>query len=270
MQYTKFLLHFNDSSNPWKDEVKGSSWTASGSPSLTTTNAKFGSALNIDNGYTHLISNNTVAFDKTDFTIDFWYKSNNTRNWANIIGFGTNKTYVNYCTGFCLEVENANQLIYSVKRSGDGPNYIFTSGDLTKLHHIAMVYSYSTKTLKWYIDGVLKNTNTVIDPMIGNCYFYIGEDLLNGGQEANNACVIDEFRVSTCQRWTSDFTPPTSPYIMSLAIAEFPSTRFGTYDKSPNGLKYKYRVRFEQGPYTETSNVVNYVTEHKRRQPWAA
>ena len=44
----------------------------------------------------------------------------------------------------------------------------------------------------------------------------------------------------------------------------------GVYDKSPSGLKYNYRVRFEQGDLSLTSNVVNYVTEHKRRQPWAA
>lgn len=45
----------------------------------------------------------------------------------------------------------------------------------------------------------------------------------------------------------------------------------GTYDKSPTGLVYKYRVSFPDiTTITTSSNVVNYVTEHKRRQPWAA
>ena len=54
---------------------------------------------------------------------------------------------------------------------------------------------------------------------------------------------------------------PTTFKVDGLAV-EFPSDIKGTYDKSPNGLKYQYKVSFIQtDQITETSNVVNYVTE---------
>ena len=45
---------------------------------------------------------------------------------------------------------------------------------------------------------------------------------------------------------------------LKSVFVQFPSNLDGTYTTAPNKLKYYY------------SNVVNYVTEHKRRQPWAA
>ena len=265
MQYTKILLHFNDSSNPWKDEA-GNEWITSGSPTIQTTDAKFGSALRINNNYSCFIRNkNTIRFGDGDFTIDFWHKSYYVRQWGDLFAVTTRLDFANEGdnpTLFDVQMSSYSGNIQIHRPENNQQNVLQVNVNPSQLHHYAIVYNSSLKTLSVYVDGVLNRSGSfTVRPI--DAYFCIGNDMSNS-TENNNAALFDEFRYSTCQRWTSNFTPPAQQYIYG-PYAQFPDTRFGTYDKSPNGLKYRYRVRFEQGPYTTTSNVVNYETCQKLR-----
>ena len=64
------LLHFDDDSNPWKDEC-GNVWETYGTPTISETNAKFGKAAYF-NGSSYVYRYGDWSLGGQDFTIDFW------------------------------------------------------------------------------------------------------------------------------------------------------------------------------------------------------
>ena len=104
--------------------------------------------------------------------------------------------------------------------------------------HLALVWNQTN--LYWFIDGTLTDTNTLANPMnIGASDFQIGKypwttvpDWLG---------YIDEFRVSNSARWTTSFTPDTSPYTGTEADRRLLS---GSVDISgqPAGSNVKYKI----------------------------
>lgn len=260
MQYTKSLLLFDDSNNIVKDRANKITYTKVGSPVLTTENAKFKYAMKTTTNQ-YLKSNQQIMFGDQDFTAEMfvaWHSLNTNFQLCWTAGFDNttnNRIEFGKSTG-------TNEFLY-----GHSYNYSVKGLSVNKIYHIAYCYNFANKQLIFYVDGKKLATLNYTVPQV-NRWMYIGVDC-NAFNVPTNLN-ISEFRLSLgINRYPTEFTPPTQQFVYG-PYAEFPKTITGTYDRSPNGLKYSYRVRFEQGPYTETSNVVNYVTEHKRRQPWAA
>lgn len=84
-------------------------------------------------------------------------------------------------------------------------------------HHIAITWIFSTGVLEFYFDGTSQGTNDRVDAMnlVWAHPFYVGirgtsDDgvtLYNGATGA-----IDEVRLSSIRRYTTDFTPTTTPF----------------------------------------------------------
>ena len=258
MNNTIALLHFDDPNNIVKDEVSKNKWNIIGSGlSINSTNAKFGNALQFNGTESYLQLQGGITLGGGDFTIDWWGvgKGNYNRNsgWWRFFDFNMNKNSES-CRVFAgVYAGQSQQMFFNINNTSSSSS----SCNLSALHHYALTYNWNLKQYKTYIDGVLKGTFNATLPKSTFTYTLIG--MSNHTVDSYLLGTIDEFRVSDCIRWTSNFTPPTQQYIYG-PYAEFPSNLDGTYTTAPNKLKYYYKVKFEQGPYTQTSNVVNYET----------
>ena len=262
MQYTKILCHFDDPNNIGKNECGNNHFSISETLGLTNTNAKFGSALNLTGALKQGLYMKNFPLGGESFTIDFW---------AFMSGGG------NYYAPLFSSYNSENRFMCLERYIWDMNGYQTTGWSYSSnnvLNHWAICYNHTTKKIMLYKNGILQNTsNSVIFTTQANYHLSIGA--VNWGSGKINDPVpdsngisprnslegrIDEFRYSKgiC-RWTSNFTPPTQQYIYG-PYAEFPSNYSGEYITAPNKLKYYYKVYFEQGPYTQTSNVVNYET----------
>ena len=212
--YTKVLLHFDDDSDPFKDEC-GNSWAATGSPTLSST-AKFGKALSL-NSSSSLTMNEPITLGEKNFTIDFWVYIPSTptvnRTIFNLIN--PNKPT---CSLIRISQEASNSAIKI---------YCNTSSDVTGSHFVS---SYSNSNSRWLHVGLVYFGNQYSGNSTYPRSFAI---YLNGTKQTMAANAdwsrqqfqlvigsyftgfIDEFRISDgIARYdgTNNFTPPTKPY----------------------------------------------------------
>ena len=272
MQYTKSLLHFRNPNDLFFDEVPNSgtytkNYPNIGTVSQVTNGQKYGYGVQIANIPSYIYKQNVYRIYKTcsiggeDFTAECWLKSGNTIVFADIYPQEASDDVKS--NSYWSGIVNRNWLgIYNGYNHPFWWQGTFLSNENND-KHLAFVYDNTAKTITTYLNGVKKQTITNFG-LNKNPNAQIGFILPQGG-----TFIINEFRWSNIKRYTDSFTPSTQPFVYGPYVT-IPKSIMGEYDKSPNGLKYKYRIRFEQGTITETSNVVNYVTEHKRRQPWAA
>ena len=204
------LLHFD---NDYKDEY-GTNWSANAGCSFVN-DCKFGSNAVKFNGGT-ITSQQNIDFGTSDWTIDFWQKSNSTQAQP-------------YATFFCDSYYNVRlETRRIVLKSGDTTqaDYQFTaplSDD--NWHHIAVV----RKDGVFYVfqDGVklkeITDAKTVSFHLrgIGHCPGSPWNTYLDG--------IMDEFSVVPYAKWTDNFTPTTAPY-------EDPQTA------KPNDIRFAFTI----------------------------
>ena len=190
----KSLLHFD---NNYRDEYSYFSWISDAGCSFVG-DCKFGShAVKFSNGT--ITSQQDITFGISDFTIDFWQKSNSTQAQP-------------YATFFCDRTYNIRlETRRIVLKDGDPSqaDYQFTTplGD-GNWHHTAVV----RKEGVFYVfqDGVkLKEITDAKNVRfhlrgIGHCPGSQSNTYLDG--------IMDEFSVVPYAKWTDNFTPPTVPY----------------------------------------------------------
>ena len=255
MQYTKSLLHFDKTNDLTWDEIRSNEFETPTSPAYYQAGeAKFGTSglkVAVANA-AGIVSKTTFNIFQKDWTLEYWTKGGGSVHfYRKDLGYGNGRGGL-----FLFETGNGGCYYGNPNNGTYSGNYIsniITRNPSNWTHH-AIVYNASNSTVSFYENGILKRSAST-QACANTGYIY------SIGSGTNSvAGSIDEFRLSIgIMRYTSNFTPQTQQHIYG-PYAQFPDTRFGTYDKSPNGLKYKYRVRFEQGPYTQTSNVVNYET----------
>ena len=245
----KALLHFD---TDYKDEY-GTVWSANSGCSFVN-DCKFGSSAVKFNGGT-IQSQQNIDFGTSDWTIDFWQKSNSTQAQP-------------YATFFCDSYYNVRlETRRIVLKSGDTTqaDYQFTaplSDD--NWHHIAVV----RKNGVFYVfqDGVklkeITDAKTVSFHLrgIGHCPGSPSNTYLDG--------IIDEFRLVPWADWTDNFTPPTAPYEDSQT-AKPNDIRFAfTIDKNKY-YTYKNSVWEEiQTDEIPTKGIVKYAVELIPTEKW--
>ena len=262
MQYTKALLHFDKTNNLAWDEITSNEYET---PKIgyQPGDAKFGiSGIKVAANCDGVLSKTTFNIFQKDWTLEYWGTGG-----SSVHFYRKDLGYANGRGGLFLIETGIGGCFYGNPNNGTySGNYISNCiiRNPTSWTHRAIVYNASNSTVSFYENGILKRTANT-QPCANTGYIFHTGLTTNGTYGS-----LDEFRLSIgIQRYTANFTPPTQQFIYG-PYAEFPSNLDGTYTTAPNKLKYYYKVYFEQGPYTQTSNVVNYVTEHKRRQPWAA
>ena len=234
--YTKLLLHcdgvnggttFTDSS--------ASAHTVSpiGNAQTDTAIKKLGTAsckLDGTGDWLSIPSSTDFAFGTDDFTIDFWININ-TIIADNRLFWFSNDTAERW-ENFAMEWTSGNTFYIQVAESG---NWRTWSGSLTAdtWHHLALVRSGNTFYL--FKDGTSLGTQTDTGTIVAApCRFGQQDDAatpLDGN--------LDEIRISKgIARWTSNFTPDTSPYDTNTRLLS------GSVDISgqPSGTDMKYKV----------------------------
>ena len=193
----------------------GHTVTANGNPQLDATTKKIGSGSMYFDGtgdYLSIPDSDDFDFINGDWTVDFWF---------NLKGGTQNQALVNH-----LDHNTNNQFDWKItyKKDTDSLRIEYYCGGWQDLdtvalinydewHHVALVRDSST--LRLFMDGTMINTNSIgscsgqgsnqpvrIGAAWGTTYGYV--NYFNGS--------IDEVRISDTARWTSSFTPDTSPY----------------------------------------------------------
>lgn len=215
---TLVLLHFDeDYSDMFSDD-----WLTYGTGiSIDNSDSKFGDgSLRIsNNSYLASTQNERFNFLSNDFTIDLWFKLDNSSSGNQTI-FASNSDFK--VGVFCGSDAHLNWFLSSNgsswnlivgdvgSKNGHG-NITVTSG----WHHLA--YVRSGTTVYGFLDGQIDiQVNGITDPVVNRL-----EPMRLGYWGANTYSMvgnIDEFRVSDIARWTSDFTPPIYPYGTNFAF----------------------------------------------------
>ena len=209
--YTYLLLHFNESTV--KDECNNK-LSVSGSLSLTESNAKFNKCCYF-NGSSFLKLTNGITLGGQDFTIDFWAYPISKNYWHRFFSFSEGAgDGMGVGQGFHVDLNyNSETLRFHLRDSTMSISMTY----LNTLSHWAIVYNHNLKESKVYINGICKITLSDIElPRIKFPIAYIGQYNGNNGNYYFYG-YMDEFRISDgIMRWTSDFTPPDSPYGNSI------------------------------------------------------
>jgi len=235
--YTKLVSHFDgdDGATSFTDPVAGA-YTFYGTAQLDTAQSVFENAsllLDGNSDYVSLPDSDNWYFGTGNFTVDFWVKWADVSDWADFIGqrVDDNNMWVLYK----CNAPNGHKLTMNFISGGVWRgNYQMTgnwSPSTNTWYHLAFVRNGSSAYI--FVNGVAQtittytsfSTNDVgnlsVSLSIGHVLSYV-----NGW--------IDEFRISKgIARWTSNFTPPTSPYSPStnnlLAYSESTIKTQGSY-----------------------------------------
>lgn len=224
---TKLLLHFNgeDTATSTIESSTGKAVTFVGTAQIDTAQKKFGSAsllLDGNSDYLTLVDTDDWYFGTGNFTIDLWVR------FASLTG-------VQYLAG---QLADANNYWQFAKDSDNSLNMYFKIGGVIKAHYYSAASAVSSIDTWYHIALVRNSTNVSIyvngtsisltpgtaisTNDLGNVASVLNIGQLNAGGYVNGW--IDEFRiVKGVAKWTTNFTPPTTPY------------SFQTDDYSANG-----------------------------------
>lgn len=206
---TKLLLHMNSYDICTTPKIL----TFVGTAQISTAQYKFGESsllLDGDSDYVTVPDSADWDFGSGAFTIDFWVRYN------------TISTYSGYGEQYA-DSSHLWTLFYSA--GGDKKIYLYTEGTSGQIYlyfpfdsvvntwyHIALC---RTSGANWY--GFVNGVSKTVTISGGGTYDMpsIAADLRIGKDTNNTGYLngyIDEYRVSKgIARWTSDFTPPTTP-----------------------------------------------------------
>lgn len=210
------LLH-GDGTNGSKTFVDSSSnnrtLTPAGSAQISTAQSKFGGASMLLDGAGNRLSLSSVLVNAsaTTFTAEAWiYMTTNPTNDANgisgLFGFDCQPTgNLNYFSFGPLSTRVLQA------RWFDGAAKIATGSTIIPLNqwtHIALVVS--SNSIKMYVDGLaetLTGTTTLTARSGTTNLSSLGSNLYGAFKG-----YVDDLRISSVARYTSNFTPPTAPF----------------------------------------------------------
>jgi hypothetical protein len=202
--FTKTLLHLDGNTNDTNAGGLAKTWTNHGA---TFVAGEFGSAASF-NGSTWIDTPDSTDFTlgTGDFTIDFWFNVQG--------GFGTfRRVFGQVDSAGSVQSISANlttankwTIVFNAGTTFAGVAAFPSAG----WHHFAFVRTSGSYGL--FLDGVLDITGPFPTAITDSTdVFAIGRG--PAGSSNDFIGLIDEFRLSVgIARWTSNFTPPTSPY----------------------------------------------------------
>ena len=206
-------LPFDDSVN---QDLCGKTWTITGSPSISSTNAFTGNALQVS-GANYISTEDDFYLGGRDFTVDFYSYINYTGTTAYAGLFGIfivdSDASVNSSTNgadyiFLSINRNKSLSSYYINiRNGDTTNNPTYNLTLNKLSHFAFVYEHDKRLFTNYIDGKVVLTQTAYYTRLLCKYIWLNYNF--GDPTRSMTGSFDEFRIfDGLARWTGEFTPP--------------------------------------------------------------
>lgn len=198
---------YDETNKLWQDFTPrtAKTVTANGGAKVSTAEYKVGSSSAYFNGTSDSLSFADLGLDTDSFTIEMWFKTNSSVQYAQLIGNETSSA------GFTLLINNNSSTggQIALYRAG-GLVLSSSSGDWSddNWHHVALTRNGTAVTL--WIDGSSYGTATNSASFSGTT-MYIGRN--NQHSPRNMVGYIDELRVSKgVARYTSSFTPSTSAF----------------------------------------------------------
>ena len=190
----KSLLHFNNSNNLTKDEIKGVPWQVVGTVA-SSQDGKFGTCLSMNgNGY---LQNNTIdlSLDK-EWTLDMWVYASSFGSIQPVFSISSGESP---SRGILIE---EGKLYVAVNNSW---NIFSLNFPISQWVHFSLVNSL--QELYAFVNGIRKVKLSNNKVTLGGT----SEILLGSDRTVSSTFkgFIDEFRISDEALWTSDFTPPT-------------------------------------------------------------
>jgi len=222
----------------------GKTVSVNGDAKITTSDYKFPTGSGYFDGSGDYLSIGTSSdwdFGGDDWTIDFWVKYPSIQH--------------NVATFFLGNIDDRGISLWTMTNKGNKFQIDLTSDQNNRYiddlvtatantwQHIAIVRSGSN--VYFFVNGTLSKTlNVGSDTFnLGSYNFLIGSGTTSGYY---TNCYVDEFRVSKgIARWTSDFTPPSSPYEYDIKYEEVTTLTNGqanTFDACTNAL---YKIKIE-------------------------
>ena len=206
--------------------------TAFGNAQIDTAQSKFGGASALFDGTgDYLTASPRINLTSTDnFTLECWIRVPNITGDKVILSSFLNGGSYN---GWSLELNNA-----TVKWWNGSSFYSFNSSIAANTwYHIAIVSTAGS--IKMYQEGVEQTTTSSLDGNTNNTTtpFYIG--IIDGFSRAMNGH-IDEIRVSNSVRYTTTFTPSTTPFVNdanTLLLIHANGTDASTFFEDDNGVR---------------------------------
>jgi len=200
---TKILMPFTTTSG-FTDIANNHAITVIGSPTISTAQSKFGAgSLLVSNGnYLRIASTPTLNMSgKAPFTFECWVN-----RLSDLGGFdGDGVLSMRTAAVFCpIVIKTASTYIGSSALNG----FFFLAGTGVALGvwiHYALVGDGTN--IKVYKNGVLQSTVAHQSWASANNFLNIGYDT-----DSSSNAYINDLRISDIAVYTTDFTPPTSPF----------------------------------------------------------
>jgi hypothetical protein len=203
---TKILMPFTTTSG-FTDIANNHAITVIGSPTISTAQSKFGAgSLRVSSG-NHLRINSTSTLDmsgKKPFTFECWVYL--TSSHSTTSGILSMRNEGEYCPFVIKET-----VVFLGDNLLNNWGYMSSGAEVGRntWSHVALVFDGTN--VKLYINGTLSNPAIAVKPYpswpTGNRFLNIGYDI-NGVMDG----YINDLRISDSAVYTSDFTPPTSPF----------------------------------------------------------
>ena len=205
---TKILMPFTTASG-FTDIANNHAITVIGSPTISTAQSKFGAgSLRVSSG-NYLRINSTSTLDmsgKKPFTFECWVYL--TSGHSSVSGILSMRSSIEYCPLVVKE---------SITFIGDGSlngwSFLNSYGVVGRntWSHVAIVFDGTNVRLYVNGNGSFENPTISNDP---HPSWPVGGRFLNVGYDVEGAIdgYINDLRISDSAVYTSDFTPPTSPF----------------------------------------------------------
>jgi cytoskeletal protein CcmA (bactofilin family) len=234
--YTKALLHMDgaDGTTTFSDDT-GKTWTTVGNAQIDTSQSKFGGASGQFDGTGDAIRGDGSAdftFGSGDFTIDFWFRGS--------ASIDSTALYDGRAVSSCTEG------FYPFIGVSSGFNLYYYVNSATRItgsttinngvwYHLAVTRSGTTTRM--FLNGIQEGSSW----SDSSSYAGAGSNTptLGGNCATTPVAVLngwlDEFRISKgIARWTSTFTPPSSPYTYNTNTGIGTGLLFRTEDEAGN------------------------------------
>jgi hypothetical protein len=209
--YTKLLLHL-DSGSDFYDYSSVRHPTTNNGVTINSLEGKFDQSGYFNGGsYLSFADSEDWNFGSSDFTVEFWVKRSSVTTGAEQRITGqTNGATANH--SFNISINGTTNILTANYGIGDT---LYSVGNQpvndTNWHHIAATRASGVFYL--FIDGILAGSNNSTLVAVNN-----STTELSIGRQGSSASLyfqgyIDEFRIAKgIAQWTTNFTPPGSPY----------------------------------------------------------
>lgn len=197
-----FSMDGSNGSTTFVDQsANGATVIANGDSQLSTSQSKFGGSSYLGDGNGDYLSVSGDLRLTGDFTVESWVYPTTTSGARWIINIGSETT-----GRFLFGILNGN---LAMDRQGVATN-VFTNGSVSinQWSHVAITREGSN--LRAFVNGTLLQT-VIVGGTLGNANHLLRVGMSNSADQSFLGH-IDDLRITTVARYTSNFTPPTSAF----------------------------------------------------------